>query len=65
MRTVNVMFDTLCRRFLSNYGNDWIQTPNFQRLEQHCIRFENFYGGSMPCMPARRELHTVRYNFLH
>lgn len=65
MRTVNVMFDTLCRRFLSNYGNDWIQTPNFQRLEQHCTRFENFYGGSMPCMPARRELHTGRYNFLH
>ena len=22
-----------------------------------------FYGGSMPCMPARREIHTGKYNF--
>ena len=28
-------------------------------------QFENFYVGSMPCMPARREMHTGRYNFLH
>ena len=27
--------------------------------------FDNFFVGSMPCMPARRELHTGRYNFLH
>ncbi len=65
MRAVNIMFDTLCRGFLSNYGNPWIRTPNFQRLRERCVTFENFYGGSMPCMPARRELHTGRYNFLH
>lgn len=29
------------------------------------ITFNQFYGGSMPCMPARRELQTGRYNFLH
>jgi arylsulfatase A-like enzyme len=65
MRAVNVMFDTLCRNFLSNYGNSWIQTPNFQRLNEKCCKFDHFYGGSMPCMPARRELHTGRYNFMH
>lgn len=65
MKIVNVMFDTLCRRFLSPYGNDWIKTPNFQRLQQHCCIFDNFYGGSMPCMPARRELQTGRFNFTH
>lgn len=65
MRVVNVMFDTLCRRFLSNYGNTWIHTPNFQRLETKCSTFDHFYGGSMPCIPARRELHTGRYNFFH
>jgi arylsulfatase A-like enzyme len=27
--------------------------------------FETSYVGSMPCMPARREIHTGRYNFLH
>ncbi len=65
MRAIMVMFDTLSKRFLSSYGSDWTITPNFKRLEEKCIVFDNFYGGSMPCMPARRELHTGRYNFLH
>ena len=59
------MFDTLSRRYLSTYGNDWVLTPNFKRLEEHCVVFDQFYCGSLPCMPARRELHTGRYNFLH
>ena len=59
------MYDTLCRHFMPTYGNDWIKAPNFERLAQKSIQFENFYVGSMPCMPARREMHTGRYNFLH
>ena len=65
MRTVMVMFDTLTRKFLPNYGCDWTKLPNFARLADHCTRFDNFYSGSLPCMPARRELHTGKYNFLH
>lgn len=65
MKAVMVMFDTLSRRFLSTYGNDWVKTPNFERLKQKCVQFNSFYAGSLPCMPARRELHTGRYNFLH
>ena len=65
MRTIMVMFDTLTRKFLPNYGCDWTQLPNFARLAGHCTRFDNFYSGSLPCMPARRELHTGKYNFLH
>lgn len=65
MRAIMVMFDTLSRDYLSNYGNSWVKTPNFERLRENSITFDNFYGGSMPCMPARRELHTGRYNFLH
>lgn len=65
MRAIMVMFDTLTRKFLPNYGNDWVIAPNFRRLAEHCIRFDNFYAGSLPCMPARRELHTGKYNFLH
>lgn len=65
MKAVLVMFDTLSKDFLSNYGNDWVKTPNFERLKEYTVTFDNFYGGSMPCMPARRELHTGRYNFLH
>ncbi|HTL51208.1 MAG TPA: sulfatase, partial [Planctomycetota bacterium] len=47
------------------YGCDWTKMPNFQRLGAHSITFDNSYVGSMPCMPARRELHTGRYNFMH
>ncbi|WP_312431580.1 sulfatase [Lacrimispora sp.] len=60
-----VLFDTLSKRFLSTYGSNWTITPNFKRLEEKCVVFDNFYSGSLPCMPARREMHTGRYNFLH
>ena len=64
-RCVVVMYDTLCRHFMPTYGNEWIKAPNFERLAKHSTQFQNFYVGSMPCMPARREMHTGRYNFLH
>lgn len=64
-RCVVVMYDTLCRHFLPSYGNEWVKAPNFQRLAARTVQFQNFYVGSMPCMPARREMHTGRYNFLH
>ena len=65
MKAVMVMFDTLNRHMLSPYGCEWTHTPNFQRLAERSVKFNNSYVGSMPCMPARRELHTGRYNFLH
>lgn len=65
MKAVMVMYDSLDKHFLSAYGCDWTHTPNFQRLAEKATRFDNFYVGSMPCMPARRELHTGKYNFLH
>lgn len=65
MRAIMVLFDTLNRRMLPPYGCDWVHAPNFERLARQAATFDNCYGGSMPCMPARRELHTGRYNFLH
>lgn len=60
-----LMFDSLNRNFLPSYGNSWIKADNFKKLAEHAIQFQNCYAGSLPCMPARRELHTGRYNFLH
>lgn len=65
MKAIMVMFDSLNRRLMQPYGGDWVNTPNFARLAQRAVTFENAFIGSMPCMPARRELHTGRYNFLH
>lgn len=65
MKAIMVMFDSLNRHFLPNYGCDWTVMPNFRRLEEKTLTFDHFYAASLPCMPARRELHTGRYNFLH
>ncbi|MCL2640245.1 MAG: sulfatase [Phycisphaerales bacterium] len=65
MKCILIMFDSLNRRMLSPYGCDWTHTPNFKRLAEKSLRFDNAYVCSLPCMPARRELHTGRPNFLH
>jgi arylsulfatase A-like enzyme len=65
MRAVIVMFDSLNRHMLSPYADTFVLAPNFERLADRTVTFDHFYGGSMPCMPARRELHSGRYNFLH
>ncbi|WP_409346017.1 sulfatase [Paenibacillus sp. MBLB4367] len=65
MRAVMLMFDSLNKHMLPNYGCDWIKAPNFERLSERMVTFDRCYAGSLPCMPARRELHTGRYNFLH
>ncbi|HUS48445.1 MAG TPA: sulfatase [Phycisphaerae bacterium] len=65
MKAVMVMFDSLNRHMLPPYGCDWVHAPNFKRLAEKAVTFDCCYVGSMPCMPARREIHTGRYNFLH
>lgn len=65
MKAIMVMFDTLNRHMLPPYGCEWVHAPNFVRLAERTVTFDRSYVGSMPCMPARRELHTGRYNFLH
>lgn len=64
MRTIFVLFDSLNRSALGCYGGS-IDTPNFDRLAAKSAVFDNHYVGSMPCMPARRDMHTGRLNFLH
>ena len=65
MKAIVLMFDSLNRHHLPPYGCDWTHAPNFQRLAKRTATFENSYVCSMPCMPARRDLHTARPNFLH
>lgn len=65
MRTIFVLFDSLNRRMLEPYGSDIMATPNFQRLAERTVTFDNHYVGSLPCMPARRDLQTGRLSFLH
>jgi arylsulfatase A-like enzyme len=65
LKTVFVLFDSLNRHMLGAYGGTRISTPNFDRLAARTSVYENHYVGSLPCMPARRDLLTGRLTFLH
>ncbi|NIA16292.1 MAG: sulfatase-like hydrolase/transferase, partial [Nitrospiraceae bacterium] len=65
MKAIMVMFDSLNRHLLPPYGCDWVDAPNFRRLAERTVTFDRSYVCSMPCMPARRDFHTGRPNFLH
>ena len=63
MNTIFILIDTLRRDHLGCYGNEWIQTPNMDRLAGKGVVFDNAYLGSYPCMPARRDMWTGRFEF--
>ena len=65
MKTVFLLFDSLNLRMLNSYGGNYFETTNFNRLAKKSIQFNNHYVGSMPCMPARRDMHSGRLSFLH
>ncbi len=65
MKAVFVLFDSLNRKSLEAYGAETVRTPNFRRLAERCVTFDRHYVGSLPCMPARRDLLTGRLSFLH
>ncbi|RRD93138.1 sulfatase [Clostridiales bacterium COT073_COT-073] len=66
MRAILILYDSLNKHFLPPYESNCATiAPNFERLAKHSLKFEQNYVCSMPCIPARRELHTGRPNFLH
>ena len=65
MKTVFVLFDSLCRTAMGCYGLTPVRTPNFDRFAARAVTFDTHFVGSLPCMPARRDLHAGRLNFLH
>ncbi|MBV1708075.1 MAG: sulfatase [Hyphomicrobiales bacterium] len=65
MKAVFVLFDSLNRHLLAPYGGRRVPTPNFDRLAARCKVFDRHYVGSMPCMPARRDILTGHLSFLH
>ena len=58
MKCVFLLFDSLNRHALSCYADDTIPTPNFARLAQRSTVFERHFVGSLPCMPARRDINS-------
>lgn len=64
MNVVFVLFDSLIRHGIGPYGGS-IKTPNIDRFAEMAVTFDRHYVGSMPCIPARRDLMTGRSHFLH
>ncbi|MFD2611939.1 sulfatase [Paenibacillus gansuensis] len=71
MNAIIVLMDTLRRDYLSCYGSERasaglaapVLTPNLDRFANKGALMRQAYLGSSPCMPARRELMTGRYEF--
>lgn len=63
MNTILVVIDTLRRDHLGCYGAARVKTPHLDALAARSVLFENAYLASSPCMPARREMLTGRYEF--
>jgi len=63
--------DTLRRDHLSCFGTEKaseflakpIKTPNLEKFASRGTIFNQAYLGSFPCMPARRDIWTGRYEF--
>ncbi|HEV2107489.1 MAG TPA: sulfatase [Thermomicrobiales bacterium] len=51
-----VLIDSLNRQMLSAYAPSQIATPNLDAFAWRAWRFDNHFVGSLPCMPARREI---------
>lgn len=78
MNVVAILCDTLRRDHCGPYNRgrgistfvdraqpNWVvPTPNMDRLAARGTVFDRAYSGSFPCMPARRDLYTGRYDFL-
>ena len=78
MNCIVVLCDTLRRDHCGPYHHgrpldeiqsaeqpDWtVPTPNMDRLAERGTTFDPAYHGSTPCMPARRDIYTGRYEFL-
>jgi arylsulfatase A-like enzyme len=64
MKAVVILLDSVNRHFLSIYGEMQARTPNIDRLAARSAVFDNHWAGSLPCMPARRDLFTGRLGFL-
>ena len=56
MKVILILADTLRRDHVGTYGNQWIHTPNLDRLASEAAVFEHAYIGSFPTVPTRRDI---------
>lgn len=60
MNVILILIDSLNRWQLAPYAPSSISTPHLDAFAARSWRFDNHFVGSLPCMPARREIFTGR-----
>lgn len=63
MNVIVLLADTLRYDSVGFNGNKTIKTPNMDSLAAKSVIFDQAYIGSYPCMPARRDLWTGKFEF--
>ena len=63
MKVVVLMVDTLRYDFMGFNTGGLVHTPTMDRLAARSLVFDKAYLGSYPCMPARRDLYTGKFEF--
>lgn len=63
MDIILVILDSLRQDHVGAYGNDWIHTPHLDTFAKESVIFTRCYSESLPTIPVRRSLHTVRRTF--
>lgn len=63
MNLIVILPDSLRADDVGCYGNQWINTPNIDKLARESILFEQVYPEGLPTIPLRTALFTGRYTF--
>ena len=63
MNVVMIICDSWRWDYLGCYGNDWIKTPNLDKLAEESTLFEHCYSEGLPTVPTRTTFFTGRYTF--
>lgn len=65
MNVIFILVDSLNKHCLRTYNPDTVcESPAFEAFAGRSFVFENHFVGSLPCMPARREIFAGRKDFL-
>ena len=62
-RIVLITIDTLRYDYIAANGNDFIRTPNLDKLASQGMRFTDAHSSSGVCSPSRYTLLTGRYHW--
>ncbi|MFM9269649.1 sulfatase [Halomonas elongata] len=65
MNIIFILVDSFNKDVLRTYNPDSeVQCPNLEAFSSYATVFDNHFVGSLPCMPARREIMSGRKDFL-